>query len=68
MTAAGHIEIRVDSVCQLEDRLNSAVKHLQAIAVRTRTHGVLVTRLNPGHFRVCLSDQVPYGLTRELVR
>jgi hypothetical protein len=26
MTAAGHIEIRVDSVCQVEDRLNSAVR------------------------------------------
>jgi hypothetical protein len=67
MTAATaeHIEIRVESACQVEDRLNSAVKALQAIAVRSRTQGILVTRLNPGHFRVALSDQVPFGLTRE---
>ncbi len=62
---AEHIEIKVDSACQIEDRLNSAVKDLQVIATCTRTHGILVTRLSPGHFRVSLSDQVPFGLTRE---
>jgi hypothetical protein len=60
-----HLEIRVDSACQIEDRLNSAVEDRQAIATRTRTHGILVTRLNPGHYRVSLSDRVPFGLTRE---
>jgi hypothetical protein len=60
-----HLEIRVESAGQIEDRLNSAVKDLQAIATRTRTHGILVTRLNPGHYRIALSDQVPFGLTRE---
>jgi hypothetical protein len=60
-----HVEIRVDSACQIEDRLNSAVTDLQAIAARTRTHGILVIRLNPGHFRVSLSNRVPFGLTRE---
>lgn len=60
-------EVRVSSANEVEDRLNSAVKDLQVIATRSRTHGILVTRLNPGHFRVSLSDQVPFGLTRELI-
>ncbi|WP_285251073.1 hypothetical protein [Pseudarthrobacter sp. fls2-241-R2A-168] len=62
---ADHIEIRVESAFQIEERLNSAVKDLQALAVRAGTHGILVTRLEPGHFRVSLSDQVPFGVTRE---
>lgn len=62
------IEVRVDSAGELEGRLNSAVEDLQVIATRNRTHGILVTRLNPGHFSVSLTDQVPFGLTRELIR
>jgi hypothetical protein len=38
------------------------------VAVRTRKHGILVTRLNPGHYTVSLSDSVPFGLTREQSR
>jgi hypothetical protein len=64
---AEYREVRVSSADEVEDRLNSAVKDLQVIASRNRTHGILVTRLNPGHFRVSLSDQVPFGLTRELI-
>ena len=64
---AEYIEVRVNSAGEVEDRLNSAVKDLQVIAARSRTHGILVTRLNPGHFSVSLSDQVPFGLTRELI-
>jgi len=65
---AEYIEVRVDSAGEVEERLNSAVKDLQVIATRSRAHGILVTRLNPGHFSVSLSDQVPFGLTRELIR
>jgi hypothetical protein len=64
---AEYREVRVNRADEVEDRLNSAVKDLQVIATRSRTHGILVTRLNPGHFRVSLSDQVPFGLTRELI-
>lgn len=64
---AEHIEVRVNSAGEVEDRLNSAVKDLQVIATRSGTRGILVTRLNPGHFSVSLSDQVPFGLTRELI-
>jgi hypothetical protein len=62
---AEYVDVRVDNAGQIEDRLNSAVQDLQVKATRLRTHGILVTRLNPGHYRVALSDQVPFGLTRE---
>jgi hypothetical protein len=64
---AEYREVRVSSADEVEDRLNSAVKDLQVIATRSGTQGILVTRLNPGHFSVSLSDQVPFGLTRELI-
>jgi hypothetical protein len=63
-----YVDVRVTSAVEMEDRLNSAVQELQVIATRTRTRGILVTRLNPGHFRVSLRDRVPFGLTRELTR
>ena len=63
-----YVDVRVCSAGEMEDRLNSAVQELQVIATRTRTKGILVTRLRPGHFRVSLSDRVPFGLTRELIR
>jgi hypothetical protein len=62
---AEYVDVRVDNAGQVEDRLNSAVQDLQVKATLLRTHGILVTRLNPGHYRVALSDQVPFGLTRE---
>lgn len=61
---AESIEIRVDTACQIEERLNVAVQNLQPIASGNR-HGILVTRLGPGHYRICLSDEVPFGLTHE---
>lgn len=61
------IEVRVDSACQIEERLNAAVQDLQSLASLTR-HGILVTRVNPGHYTVSLSDKVPFGLTREHAR
>jgi hypothetical protein len=33
----------------------------------TGTHGILLTRHKPGHYTAALSDQVPFGMTRELV-
>ncbi len=58
------VEVRVDTACQVEERLNAAVQDLQSLAIRTR-HGILVTRLGAGHYTVSLSDKVPFGLTRE---
>ncbi|MCX6498809.1 MAG: hypothetical protein NTU93_08405 [Arthrobacter sp.] len=66
-TASECIEIRVDSRRLLDDRLNEAVKGLQRLAMLTGTHGILLTRHRPGHYTAALSDQVPFGMTRELV-
>ncbi|MDR6504687.1 hypothetical protein [Arthrobacter oryzae] len=62
------LEVKVDTARHLEERLNDAVRNLQDVAVRTRKHGILVTRLNPGHYTVSLSDKVPFGITREQSR
>ena len=61
------IEIQVDSRNVLDERLNDAVRGLQQIAMATGTHGILLTRHKPGHYTAALSEQVPFGMTRELV-
>lgn len=61
------IEIQVDSRHVLDDRLNDAVSGLQQLAMTTGTHGILLTRHKPGHYTAALSDQVPFGMTREQV-
>jgi len=33
----------------------------------TGTQGILLTRHKAGHYTAALSDQVPFGMTRELV-
>ncbi|WP_432393230.1 hypothetical protein ACRQ5B_08270 [Pseudarthrobacter sp. L19] len=68
MTIANEcIEIQVDSRRLLDDRLNDAVQGLQRVAMLTGTHGILLTRHKPGHYTAALSDQVPFGMTRELI-
>ncbi|QDW30842.1 hypothetical protein FFF93_014435 [Arthrobacter sp. KBS0702] len=66
-TASECIEIQVDSRRLLDERLNDAVPGLQRLAMLTGTHGILLTRVKPGHYTAALSDQVPFGMTRELV-
>lgn len=61
------IEIQVDSRRVLDERLDDAVRGLQQIAMATGTQGILITRHKPGHYTAALSDQVPYGMTRELI-
>ena len=61
------IEIQVDNRRVLDDRLNDAVRGLQQLAKTTGTHGILLTRHKPGHYTAALSDQVPFGMTREQV-
>ncbi len=67
-TASECIEIQVDSRRLLDERLNDAVQGLQRLALQTGTHGILLTRHKPGHYTAALSDQVPFGMTQELVR
>jgi len=61
------IEIQVDNRRVLDDRLNDAVRGLQQLAMTTGTQGILLTRHKPGHYTAALSDQVPFGMTREQV-
>ncbi|MEO3934442.1 hypothetical protein WMO79_16730 [Micrococcaceae bacterium Sec7.4] len=61
------IEIQVDSRQVLDERLDDAVRGLQRIAMATGTHGILITRHKPGHYTAALSEQVPFGVTRELI-
>lgn len=61
------IEIRVESRKALDERLEAAVRGLQQLAMTAGTHGILLTRLKAGHYTAALSDQVPFGTTRELV-
>jgi hypothetical protein len=67
-TASECIEIQVDNRQLLDDRLNDAVQGLQRLAMLTGTHGILLTRHKPWHYTAALSDQVPFGMTREVVR
>lgn len=61
------IRIHVTSRRALDEKLEVAVKQLQAVAMRTRTHGILVTRHEPGAYTAALSGQVPFGITMERI-
>lgn len=65
ITLTEGISIRVSSRTALDDRLDSAVRKLQEVALQSGTQGILITRLSPGHYTAALSDTVPYGMTRE---
>jgi hypothetical protein len=58
-------EVKVENANLLDERLNTAVAAMQIIAMGSRTQGIKVTRLRPGHYTVALSDAVPFGVTRE---
>ncbi|MET3923720.1 hypothetical protein [Arthrobacter sp. UYEF20] len=66
-TITESIEIQVDNRHVLDERLNEAEQGLQRLAMITGTHGILLTRHRPGHYTAALSDQVPFGMTQELV-
>lgn len=67
MQTPNAIDVHVSSPQNLEEQLEAAVKELQQAATLTRRCGILVTRNKPGRYTVALSDQVPFGMTRELV-
>jgi hypothetical protein len=67
-TLAEAIDIQVTSRQLLDERLEAAVRNLQEIALPAGTHGILITRNGPGHYTAALSEQVPFGMTRELIR
>ncbi|MBT2547721.1 MULTISPECIES: hypothetical protein [Arthrobacter] len=61
------IDIHVNDRQILDERLDAAVKNLQEEAMLTGTHGIIVTRNRPGSYTATLSDQVPFGTTREII-
>lgn len=65
-TPIDRIDIEVASRYLLDEELDAAVQRLQEVALLTGTHGILVTRVGPGRYTAALSDQVPFGMTREL--
>ena len=65
-TPIDRIDIEVASRYLLDEELDAAVHRLQEVALLTGTHGILVTRIGPGRYTAALSDQVPFGMTREL--
>lgn len=66
-TAPTTIDIHVDDRTVLDERLDAAVRDLQETAMLSRTHGIIVTRNRPGSYTATLSDQVPFGMTREII-
>jgi hypothetical protein len=67
-TLLDSIDIHVTSRHAVDERLDEAVKKLQELAMRTGRRGILVARNAPGHYTAALSDQVPFGMTREVIR
>ncbi|MFE4079198.1 hypothetical protein [Paenarthrobacter sp. YIM B13468] len=49
----------------MDDSINLAVDRIMEVALQHRRHGILVTRLGNGRFRVELSETVPYGYTEQ---
>lgn len=65
MSDVDTIHINVTSARTLDEELDVAVEQLQTAAMRTRQHGILVTRDHPGAYTARLSEQVPFGITLE---
>ncbi|WP_395405857.1 hypothetical protein ACHMXB_21975 (plasmid) [Arthrobacter sp. UC242_113] len=60
-----HLDVTVKDRPSMDEDLNRAMGHLLKLAPRTKTHGLLITRLRHGHFTVGFSRDVPFGYTRE---
>jgi hypothetical protein len=58
-------DFRVEHKAELYEKINAAVASAFSDGLAERTHGVLVTRHDFGHFSVALSPHVPFGLIHE---
>ena len=63
--AAPSIGVTVSDRASMDRCLDAAVERMIDVALRHRTHGILVTRRHDGYFTVELSDAVPFGYTDE---
>ena len=55
----------VDSAEAVPDVLAAAVQRVREAAPGNTSKGILITQHEPGNFSIRLSEEVPYGLTRE---
>lgn len=61
------ITIQANTTAALETELAIAEQRLKKIALQRGEHGILIVRHAPGHYSATLSEQVPFGLTREVL-
>ncbi|GGI03153.1 hypothetical protein ACFFGR_10950 [Arthrobacter liuii] len=61
----GTTTIQVADAESIDRELDTAVAAVREQALQERRRGILVTRRGPDSFTVALSDEVPFGLTRE---
>ena len=60
-----YVAARVTDASELVAALSGAVERMRIAAAGNRTQGIMITAQEPGSYIVHLSDEVPYGLTRE---
>ena len=60
-----YVAARVTDASELDAVLSGAVERMRIAAAGNRTQGIMITAQEPGSYIVHLSDDVPYGLTRE---
>jgi hypothetical protein len=60
-----YVAARVTQASEVDAVLSAAVERVRVAAVQNRSKGIMITAQEPGSFIVHLSDEVPYGLTRE---
>ncbi|MCG2624802.1 hypothetical protein LVY72_23210 [Arthrobacter sp. I2-34] len=48
-----------------QEQLGRAEEQLRLQAMQSRTHGILVTKIDAGHYVLALSERVPYGFTHQ---
>ncbi len=59
------LEVTVSDTRAMETELSAAIDALRQTALAERRCGILITRHGTGKYIVTLSDDVPFGLTRE---
>jgi len=59
------LEVTVSDTTAMETELSAAIDAVRQAALAERRCGILITRHGAGKYTVTLSDDVPFGLTRE---
>jgi hypothetical protein len=57
------IDIQVDNRFMMDQEIDAAVEEVMQAALRSRTGGILVSRVADGRFTVAVSELVPFGYT-----